>query len=113
MDLHREPFEAGGELREDRQRGEALVGDDERALHAMPLQVLGDELARAGTEMDFSWEGEFRDRHASLSARLCPQMNADERRKASGVRSIRANGSIVTKHPSGLGLPRSPAFIRG
>jgi hypothetical protein len=49
------------ELRQHRQRGEALVGDDERALQAAVGEVLGDQLAGAGAEVDLCREGKLID----------------------------------------------------
>jgi len=46
---------------QDRQGAQAPVGDDERALEALLLQVLGDQVARAGAEVDGGGEGEFFD----------------------------------------------------
>ena len=44
--------QSGDELGEQRQRRDAAIGDDERPAHALRLQVIGDEAAGAGTEMD-------------------------------------------------------------
>jgi hypothetical protein len=63
VDLHLKPLEALGEVVQDRQHPEALVGDDERALEALLLQVIGDQVACAGTEVNGGGEGESRDGH--------------------------------------------------
>ena len=63
MNAHSEGFavlQLGGELSEDGQRSETLVGDDERALHARDGEVLGDQVAGAGPKVDDRREGEFR-----------------------------------------------------
>ncbi len=61
IDLHREPVEPRAEVLQDRQRCQPLVGDDQRALHALLAQVLGHQAPRAGTEVDGGREGEFAD----------------------------------------------------
>ncbi len=66
--LHLEAFELRGEIVQDGKDGEALVGDDQRPLHALLPQVLGDELAGAGAEMNGRGEGEAFDGHC---ARQC------------------------------------------
>jgi hypothetical protein len=47
-----EALQAGAEVLEDRERRQALVGDDERALDALLAQVVGDERAGACAEVD-------------------------------------------------------------
>ena len=58
-----EPMQVGDELRKQRQRGDAAVGDDQRALQALRGQVLGDELARARAEVNGRREGKSVDGH--------------------------------------------------
>ena len=54
---------------EQRQRRDAAVGDDQRALDALRLEVLGDQLARAGAEMDGGGKSESVNGHCV--ARRC------------------------------------------
>jgi len=58
--------EIGLQLRDDRQRREALVGDDERALAAALGEVRADELPGAGAEVDRRRERELGDGHARV-----------------------------------------------
>ena len=45
------------EFREQRQRRDAAIGDDQRTQDPLRLQVVGDEPARAGAEVDGRGEG--------------------------------------------------------
>ena len=51
------------ELGQHRQRGQSAVGDDQRASAAGIAQMAGNELARAGTEVDRGGEGEAAEAH--------------------------------------------------
>ena len=50
-----EAGQVGEQCAEQRQRGDAAIGDQQRARDSLGLQVIGDELARAGAEMDRWW----------------------------------------------------------
>ena len=71
-DRRREPGgrEVGRQLGDDRQRREALVGDDERALQAALAQLRADELARARAEVDRRRKGELGDGHSVDSTQM-------------------------------------------
>jgi len=56
-----ETRQAGDECLEHRQRRNAAVGDDERALDALRLQMFGDELACAGAEVNGRGESKAMD----------------------------------------------------
>ena len=58
-----EPGQIGHQCPEQRQRGDAAVGDQQRARNALRFQVVGDEFARAGTEVDRGREAEAFDAH--------------------------------------------------
>src|SRR5262249_50619504 len=60
-----QPDQRRDELLEDGEVRQALVRDDERALHALLLQVGHHLAARAGTERDGGGEGELRDGHGN------------------------------------------------
>src|SRR5262249_54863099 len=66
IDLDAQPCEARAEFLEDRQRRKTLVGDNERALHALLFEVPGDEAASACAEVDGGGKGERRD-HGCLT----------------------------------------------
>ncbi len=51
------------EVREQRQRRDPAVGDDERPLDALGLEMVRDELAGAGSEVDGGREAESCDGH--------------------------------------------------
>ncbi len=68
-----ESREVGDERRQQRQRGDAAVGHDQRPADAGFLEVPGDELARAGAEMDGRGEAEAGDRgrgHGGVRKRI-------------------------------------------
>ena len=60
---HLQPRQMGLELGQHRQRGQRLVGDDQRALEALLAQVLRHFLARAGAEVDGGGKGKAADAH--------------------------------------------------
>jgi len=63
VDGHVQVAQMGAELRQHRQGRQRAVGDDQGALAALRAQVLGDELARAGAELDGGGEGKTGDAH--------------------------------------------------
>ncbi len=58
IDGYLETFHPGAESLQQRQGCDAAVGDDQRARDALHAQMLGDELARAGSEVDRGRKGE-------------------------------------------------------
>ncbi len=65
-----ETGQVGDQRGEQRQRGDAAIGDQQRARDALRLQVVGDELARAGAEMDGGREAEAFDAHGALRGKI-------------------------------------------
>jgi len=55
------------EVPQQRQRGDTAIGDDERPCHALAFQVVGDQPARAGSEVDGRGKGEALDHGGLLS----------------------------------------------
>src|SRR5207249_3487568 len=66
VDIDGKAGKAGDEFLEQRQRRNPAIGDDERAFAAVRLQMLRDQPARAGAEMDGGWKGKLRQRHGQL-----------------------------------------------
>src|SRR5207249_10771121 len=52
IDRWREARQSGDERFHHRQRSDAAIGDDQRTLDTVCVQVLGDEVSRAGAEMN-------------------------------------------------------------
>ena len=64
-----EAGQVGEQGAEQRQRGYAAIGDQQRARDALGLQVVGDELACAGAEVDGGGEAEAFDAHGRLKGK--------------------------------------------
>src|SRR5262249_17823270 len=56
--------------------GEPLVGDDQRALHAALVQVVGDKGSGPDAEVDRGGKGEARDRHEGSFGNETPRSTA-------------------------------------
>ena len=67
-----EPMQVGHELREQRQRRDAAVGDDERPPEALPGEMLCDELARTRAEENRGRESEAVNGHRALAPWILP-----------------------------------------
>ena len=67
-----EPVQIGDELLEHRQRRDAAVGHDERALEAVRAEMLGHERARARPEVDGRRKGETVDGHRAVDPTCWP-----------------------------------------
>ena len=91
---HLEPGKIVDERFQHRQRGDAAVGDDQRSLHTLRDQVLGDELARAGTEVDGRREGEAMNGHDKARMRVTTARSPSARSAAQGRRSATAPRSM-------------------
>jgi hypothetical protein len=69
IDLRVEGREAVAEVAQDRECRQSPVGDDERAFHAGALEVVGDQAARAGAEMDRGGKRERGNRHVDCGSK--------------------------------------------
>ena len=83
-----------------RQRGDAAVGDDQRALEALRGQVLGNELARARAEVNGRREGESLDAHRTVEPTLLSSVADSHEAKLEDVARPLRDADLGPHHPS-------------